>query len=83
MDDHWLSWQAEQAGTNSAPSIAAVLALLAVVTLLLLALFQWPEATASGGELFPGNNVPSSPASTVPACARHWPPTCRDASGGR
>ena len=59
MDDHWLSWQAEQAGTNHAPSIGAVLALL-----------EFPAPTASGGDGQP-------PASTVPACARHWPPTCR------
>jgi hypothetical protein len=69
-DDHWLSWQAEQAGTNHAPSIAAVLALLAVVTVLLLALLEFPEPTASGGD-------GQAPASTVPACARHFPPTCK------
>ena len=70
MDDHWLSWQAEQAGTNHAPSIGAVLALLTVVTVLLLALLEFPATTASGG----GDQAP---ASTVPACAQHWPPTCK------
>ena len=70
MDDHWTTWQAEQAGTNHAPSIGAVLALLTVVAVLLLALLGDPQATASGG----GGQAP---ASTVPACARHWPPTCR------
>jgi hypothetical protein len=70
-DDRWLTWQAEQAGTNSAPSIGAVLALLAVVALVLLALLTGPQATASGGGA-------EAPASTVPACARHWPPTCQE-----
>jgi hypothetical protein len=69
-DDHWLSWQAEQAGTNHAPSIGAVLALLAVVAALLLALLMQPASSASGG-------AGEAPASTVPACARHFPPTCR------
>jgi hypothetical protein len=75
-DDHWTTWQAEQAGTNRDPSIGAVLALLAVVALVLLALLEFPQATASGGD-------GSTPTSTVPACARHWPPTCEQASGGR
>jgi len=66
-DDHWLSWQAEQAGTNHAPSIGAVLALLTVVTVLLLALLSPSTGTA-----------PSRPA-TPPPCAQHWPPTCERA----
>jgi len=70
MDDHWTTWQAEQAGTNHAPSIGAVLLLLAVVTVLLLALLEFPQTAASGGDA-------RAPRSTVPACAQHWPPTCR------
>ena len=79
-DDRWTTWQAEMAGTNRDPSIGAVLALLTVVTLLLLALLRWPEATTDSGQVV---HLDQAPPSTVPACAQHWPPTCRDAPAGR
>jgi hypothetical protein len=80
MTDHWLSWQAEQAGTNRDPSVGAVLLLLAVVALVLLALLGGPTATTDSGQVL---DVRQAPPSTVPACARHWPPTCQKAPAGR
>jgi hypothetical protein len=47
--DRYPRWAAEQAGTAYGPSVADVLVLFAVVTLVLLGLLSGPEATADGG----------------------------------
>ncbi len=73
-------WVQDMSPNHRGPTTAGTLLLLAVVTLLLLALLRWPEATADGGQLSSGGQ---SPASTVPACARHFPPTCERPLGTR
>ena len=73
-------WVQDMSPGHRGPTTAGTLALLAVVTLLLLALLGWPEAATDSGQVV---HVDQSPASTVPACARHWPPTCERATGGR
>jgi hypothetical protein len=50
MADRWSSWQAEQAGTNRAPSAGAALALFAAVALVLLTLLAAPWATTDSGQ---------------------------------
>ena len=75
-DDRYLIWQAEQAGTSSGPSAGAALALFAAVALVLLALAWSPLATADSGQ---ASTRPTRP----PVCARHFPPTCEEASRGR
>jgi hypothetical protein len=72
--DRWPRWAAEQAGTSSGPTGAGVLRLAVLVVLVVLVLQALP-ATDSGGQ-------PPRP-TTPPPCAQHWPPTCKEASGGR
>jgi hypothetical protein len=48
-DDSWSSWQAEQAGTSSSPSIGSILLGFAIVAVLLLALLGSAGATTAGG----------------------------------
>jgi hypothetical protein len=74
MSDHLPQWAQEMSPTYRGPTTAGTLALLAVVALVLLALLSGPQATADGGSS-------QAPASTVPACARHWPPTCQEPAG--
>jgi hypothetical protein len=76
MSHHLPQWAQEMSPTYRGPTTAGTLALLAVVALVLLALLSGPQATADGA----GGKAP---ASTVPACARHWPPTCQQPGGGR
>jgi len=75
-DDRYLTWQAEQAGTHSGPTVAQALAMFAAIALVLLALAWSPLATAQGG------GQPTRP-TTPPPCAQHFPPTCKEASRGR
>jgi hypothetical protein len=73
-------WVQDMSPNHRGPTTVGTLVLLAVVALVLLALFRWPAATADGGLR---GHVSPPPASTVPACARHWPPTCQEPAGGR
>jgi len=74
--DRYSTWQAEQAGTNSGPTIGQALALFAAIALVLLALIWSPAfATDSGAQ-------PTRP-TKPPACAQHFPPTCQEVPRGR
>jgi len=77
MSHHLPQWAQEMSPTYRGPTTFGTLVLLAVVALVLLALFRWPAATTVGGTL--AGEV--KPTSTVPACARHWPPTCQEPAG--
>ena len=51
MDDHWTSWQAEQAATHRLPTIWSVFLLFGLLAALALALVAGPTtATADSGE---------------------------------
>jgi hypothetical protein len=69
MSHHLPSW--EMGPGYRSPTIAGTLGLLAVVTLLLLALLSGPQASGA-----------KEPPPTTPACAQHWPPTCKEAPRG-
>jgi hypothetical protein len=69
---HWVN---DMAPGRRGPSTFGALALFVVAGLLLYALLAGPTATAEGGR--------SVPPTTPPACAQHWPPTCKEASHGR
>ena len=71
-DDRWTTWQAEMAGTSPLPGVVQVLALFAAVALVLISLLGGATATAEGGRVVDHRDAP---ASTVPACAQHFPPT--------
>ena len=75
-DDRYLRWQAEQAGTSRGPSAGAALALFAIIALVLLALIWSPAFATDSG------STPTRP-TTPPACAQHFPPTCKEGSRGR
>jgi hypothetical protein len=47
VEDRWLRWQAEMAGTADGPSIGTVLTTLAAGVALLLALLSGPTATTA------------------------------------
>ena len=80
MSDHLPQWAQEMSPSYRGPTTAGTLLLLAVVTVVLLALLGWPQATTDSDQVSP---MGDTPASTVPACARHWPPTCERPAGGR
>ena len=67
-------WAQEMSPHHHGPTGAGVLALAVVVVLVVLLLQAFPT-TDSGGQ--------ATRPTTPPACARHWPPTCEEASGGR
>ena len=67
-------WAREMSPHHRGPTGAGVLS-LAVVVVLVVLLLQAIPTTDSGGQ-------PTRP-TTPPACARHWPPTCQEVTGGR
>ena len=67
-------WAREMSPYHRGPTGADVLRLAVVVVLVVLLLQAFP-ATDRGGQ-------PTRP-TTPPPCARHWPPTCEEARGGR
>jgi hypothetical protein len=64
-------WAQEMSPHHRGPTAGGVLRLAVVAILLSLALQALPEqsTTERGGKV-------SAPVSTVPPCARHFPPTC-------
>ena len=66
-------WAQEMSPYHRGPTGAGVLA-LAVVVVLVVLLFQLASTTNGGQATRP---------TTPPPCAQHWPPTCKEASGGR
>lgn len=68
------TWAREQSPYHRGPTGAGVLALALVVVLVVLVLSAIPT-TEGGGQ-------PTRP-TPPPPCARHWPPTCGEAGGGR
>jgi hypothetical protein len=67
-------WAREMSPHHRGPTAAGVLA-LAVVAVLVALLLQLGAAT-DGGQGAP-------PSTSPPACAQHWPPTCRQVPHGR
>jgi hypothetical protein len=67
-------WAQEMSPHHHGPTGAGVLA-LAVIAVLVVLLLQLGAGT-DGGRTTPPPTAP-------PACARHWPPTCEQASRGR
>jgi hypothetical protein len=67
-------WAREMSPHHRGPTGAGVLRLALVVVLVVLVL-QAMATTDSSGQ-------PTRP-TTPPPCARHWPPTCEEANGGR
>jgi hypothetical protein len=66
-------WAREMSPHHHGPTGAGVLRLAVLVVLVVLVL-QAMATTDSGGQ-------PTRP-TTPPPCARHWPPTCQEASRG-
>jgi hypothetical protein len=67
-------WAQEMSPYHRGPTGGGVLRLAVLVVLVMLAL-QLIPITDSDGQ-------PPRP-TTPPRCARHWPPTCQEATGGR
>jgi hypothetical protein len=67
-------WAREMSPTHRGPTGAGVVFLALVVVLVVLVLSAVPTAQ-SGAQ--------PSRATTPPACARHWPPTCEEVGAGR
>jgi len=67
-------WAQEMSPHHRGPTGAGVLRLAVRAVLLALAL-QLVPATDSGGQ--------ATRPTTPPRCAQQWPPTCKEASGGR
>jgi hypothetical protein len=67
-------WAQEMSPHHRGPTGAGVLRLAVIVVLVALAL-QLVPATDRGGQ----TTRPTTP----PRCAQHWPPTCKEATGGR
>ena len=67
-------WAREMSPHHRGPTGAGVLSLALLVVLVVLALQLLP-ATNSGGQ--------ATRPTTPPPCARHFPPTCQEATGGR
>jgi hypothetical protein len=59
-----------------APIPTTRMVLFVAIVAVLLGLLVAPRVTAQGGG-------PAAPSSTVPACAQHWPPTCKQHEAGR
>ena len=57
--DRWTTWQAEQAGTNTEPSVLQAFLALLVVTLLAVALLGGPHAMATQRGQVGGFEAPS------------------------
>lgn len=68
-------WAREMSPHHRGPTGAGVLRLALVVVLVVL-LLQVMPATDSGSQT---TTRPTTP----PRCAQHWPPTCKEVTGGR